>query len=78
MGQIASKLPEYTARFGYATGSIIAPFAESGVLAANTKREAKEKAAEWAHLNYHLVDDRTRLQVTEDGREIYRRQMGRS
>jgi hypothetical protein len=67
----------YIAALGYPSGSAFVPF-ESITFQAVSDVEAKERANEWATKNYHLVDDRTWLQVTVEGRGIYSKQLGRS
>jgi hypothetical protein len=67
----------YIVAFCYMTAGVLVPF-ESTSFEASGDGKAKEKANEWANKNYHLVDDKTWLQVTVQGRGIYSKQLGRS
>jgi predicted ribosome-associated RNA-binding protein Tma20 len=67
----------YVAALGYKSATKFV-LVESALFEAGSDNEAKEKANEWAVKNYHHVDDRTWLQVTVEGREIYIKQLGRS
>ncbi len=67
----------YLVAFCYFSGGEFIRFESTSIQASNDG-EAKEKANEWAHSNYGLVDDRTWLHVKDNERGIYSRQLGKS